>query len=300
MRKIQPIPYPGMGYIQQNIERYKEQFINEHILLFRGANLNENEQVGLQKIFNESLGCFPSKHTMLKAQADYTEDHHNITNKTDHIILGWHIEHPYFDNPMVLALWNMELFDSSNSGGDTLFVSGSDIYNMLSTEEKDFLNRCYHKETEYPFLQSMIKPLKDSNVDFFYKIVQSHWLTNEPVLRMHFADFISNQSDEFSELYSVDGKQPTIEERKKYNNIVQKIMRLLNTDGLHIMVQEWEQGDLLIVDIHLLIHAVTGGFTSDKRKFRGLWSYQKDLTKFAEIDVDRRLQSDLYMISEND
>jgi alpha-ketoglutarate-dependent taurine dioxygenase len=144
----------------------------------------------------------------------------------------------------------------------------------------------------------MTSSLKENNVDFSFKIVQKHWLTNEPVLRMRFPivkeiDMSPDLDDlnKFSMLYSVDERIPTLEEKIQYNTICQKIVRLLHSEEDYVKIQKWQQGDLLIVDIHSLIHAVTGGFTSDKRKFLGMWSYQKDLLTEPEIDVEKRLQN---------
>jgi hypothetical protein len=41
------------------------------------------------------------------------------------------------------------------------------------------------------------------------------------------------------------------------------------------MVHRWQQGDLIIPDMFKLAHAVTGGFKSEDREFRGIWAYQK-------------------------
>lgn len=298
MKTIPAIPFPGIEEFVKNIDLYKDEFIKENILLFRGANLTEEEQVGVQKIINQSFGSFPSTHTQMRNTTDYTEDHRDIKNKIDDIILSWHIEHPYFDNPIVLGLWNMILFDPSNEGGHTLFVSCTDAYKMLSLEEQDFLNLCYHKEQTYPPLQDMIVSLKENNIDFCFKIVQKHWLTNEPVLRMRFpiakeADMSPALEDinKFSMLYSVERRVPTLEEKMQYHKICQKIVRFLHSEEDYVKIQKWQQGDLLLVDIHSLIHAVTGGFTSEKRKFLGLWSYQHDLLTQPKINVEKRLQN---------
>ena len=41
---------------------------------------------------------------------------------------------------------------------------------------------------------------------------------------------------------------------------------------------EWKQGDLVIVDLFKMAHAVYGGFLPEEREFFGYWAYRSEIT----------------------
>jgi hypothetical protein len=105
MNIIEPITCNGYDELIANIDAYKEAFIAQGILLFRGVNASIEEQAQIQIAFGTHFNCFPN------ANSDpldfYTEDHSRsqkqYIGKPDEIILDWHIEHQYFDNHMVVG-----------------------------------------------------------------------------------------------------------------------------------------------------------------------------------------------------
>jgi alpha-ketoglutarate-dependent taurine dioxygenase len=40
------------------------------------------------------------------------------------------------------------------------------------------------------------------------------------------------------------------------------------------VVHKWRQGDIVVPDMYKMCHAVSGGFESKQREFKGIWSRQ--------------------------
>ena len=52
------------------------------------------------------------------------------------------------------------------------------------------------------------------------------------------------------------------------------------------IVHKWKQGDLVIPDMFVMYHALTGGFSSDEREFVGIWSL-RDKKNIVEVQNDK-------------
>lgn len=262
MKYTEAIDYPGVESIKDNLEFYKEKFIQDTILVFRGANLSFEGHEKIQKMLGDAFGWYPN--TTEGSISRYIEDHEHSEDRTetnkDEVVVSWHIEHPSYGNPIVAGLWNMLTFNIESNRGSTLFSDTSKIYKMLPEDDREFLDKCvvnlygYSKDHMYPT-----------------KAVQPHWLTNEPIIRFGLDRIEKGQQD----LYKFDNREPTKTESERFLAIAneQVIKEIINNEDLMI-VHEWQQGDLVIPDLHKLAHAVRGGFSPKDRKFTGLWSYQ--------------------------
>jgi hypothetical protein len=93
-----------MKDIKDNIFLYTEQFIKEGIIAFTDAHLTYEEQEELTYIFNNQLGSYPSKpgDTIDRYFEDHSSRIQNVPK--DGIILAWHIENAFFDNPVVAGV----------------------------------------------------------------------------------------------------------------------------------------------------------------------------------------------------
>jgi len=279
MKIVKTILYPGFENLKNNLELYKQEFLTENIVVFRNANLTYEEQEKVQKLFGTVLDCYPNKEADIVDP--YVEDHSRITkNKVateNEILLQWHIEHPYYDNPIVAGFWNMSTFNIKNEGGKTLFVNSSNLFKMLSSEDQDFLRKCeiIYNKNHMPL--NLIEELKEKKVEeVISPVISKHWLTQEPILRMFFFSV---------PLCRFENRNPTIQEKNKFTKIMQYIIDQVYNNSEIRMQHTWEKGDLVIPDLHLLIHAVTGGFESEDRKFTGMWSYKKDCWLNPRINV---------------
>ena len=285
MKKVRVIEYPGLENLKSHLEEYKKYFIEENIIVLRNANLSIQDQEKVQQLFGSVLNCYPNKEG--DKPDPYVEDHSaTIKRKAadeKNILLHWHIEHPYYTNSMVAGFWNMEIFNVKGEGGKTVFVNSSELYKSLKIEDQEFLKKCVITFNKYHMSNYALEKLK-SNVleEINTPIISKHWLTSEPILKM---SFISGEKS--VKLYSFDGKTPTKEQKHKAQELIEYLIAQVSTN-LDIRIEHtWQQGDLLIPDLNLLIHAVTGGFKPEERKFTGMWSYVENPWEIERIDIEQ-------------
>jgi alpha-ketoglutarate-dependent taurine dioxygenase len=274
MIDIEPIEFPGIDSIKDNIEFYKNKFLSDNIIVFKNANCDELMQNKIAKILGDELNCYPL--TQENNHNFYIEDHHkhidsNPNASKDEILLYWHIEHVVRDRSHTLGVWNMELFKCDKDSGKTYFVDMVDLYAKLSQEDQNFLDKAtvtafYIKRNE-DILNEEKKGMElYEEQNFTYGMSKKHWITNEKGIRFQFGVR--------GTLTSFDGRTPTKEEIVQYNNIYEKIQNnvLFNEDIR--MVLKWEQGYLAIPDLFKLAHAVSGGFKKEERRLKGVFALE--------------------------
>lgn len=240
---------------------------NKHVVAFRGAHLNKEDQL----IFSIALGDYfstVSKAGYIYPNSDekkefrYTEDHASngfkLDKGPDGIGLGWHVEHPYFTDPIIFSTWNNLLFTCSPEAGKTYFYDSCYLYETLPLETQDFLNKAVFKNID-----------KQGNYTTT-QIVRPHWLSGKPTIRVELRTHIRSNT---IELDSFDGRPPTEEENSKYIVILDQLINQVSNDEDNRLVHRWQQGDLVVPDMFKLYHAVTAGFRPEERRFTGLWSY---------------------------
>jgi alpha-ketoglutarate-dependent taurine dioxygenase len=263
----EPIEWPGLQSIKDNAALYREKFLTDKILAFRGANLSYEEQEDLTRALGDILSMYPN--STEGAIHRYVEDHSKnmiIQNSTgDDLVLNWHVEHTYFKNPIVAGTWNNLIFTTDTNNGKTYFYDTVELFKHLPEDWKDFLSKCIGYAYDYNHRNEMNECC----------VLYPHWLTNETLLRHP----LERLEEGWHRLKYFEGRTPTAEESKKYLEIVTWIKNKIETDEDNRIVHKWQQGDVIIPDLLRLAHAVTGGFDPAERKFTGLWSYQQDTTK---------------------
>lgn len=264
MIRLEPIEFPGMEEVINNSEYYKDKFIKESVICFRNANLTKEEQYDFNARFGEKIGW------QSEVQRDkYVENHSRVTNSAgqDEILVGWHVEHPYYKNPIVTGTWNMYKFTADPESGKTYFVDTGSVYDMLSDEEKDFLLNSSASWPESIQRQSLNPDLVNKEIS----VVHSHWLTGRPILRFLMCP---RNVPLNAELVHFKNEIPNSETKEYFVSLIKKITReIMENEDIRI-VHRWQQGDLIIADLHRLAHAVTGGFRPEDREFCGIWGYQ--------------------------
>lgn len=279
----QPIEFPGIKEVEKNIEYYKQIFMKDGLLVFRNAFLNDEEQNELQLLLGDYFGFYPNNSA--PALDAYTENHsrlqHTATVGKEDIIIRWHIEHEYYDNPIVAALWNMKLFNVQHDHGNTIFVDVIKVYEALSSSEKEFLNKLIVK-SDAVFSIDLGKKLQSFG-DYTMPFVVEHWLTKKPTLRIGFQTPPIPNS-----IYEIEGRKPTDSEQKQFTKLLANMINNITTKLDTRIVHQWQEGDIVIPDLHRMAHTVLGGFDPKDREFRGLWSYQKDFNKHPRIEIERR------------
>jgi alpha-ketoglutarate-dependent taurine dioxygenase len=263
----EPIYVSSLEEMLDSIPLHFSGYENKHVVVFRGANLSKEDQA----IFSFALGDYFSSITNAgyiypnsdeKTEYRYTEDHatngFHLEKGPDEVGLGWHIEHPYFTEPIIFSTWNNLIFKCSEESGKTYFYDSCYLYSSLSTEKQDFLNKCVFKNRDR----------YGNNADT--KIVRPHWLSGAPTIRADLKTHIRVQN---IELASFDGRPATEDENNVYRTLLQEITDQVYNDEDNRLVHKWQQGDLVCPDMFKLYHAVTAGFKPEDRKFTGLWSY---------------------------
>ncbi|CAB5218193.1 TauD/TfdA-like domain containing protein [uncultured Caudovirales phage] len=238
---------------------YKEKFLNDAVFCLRNANLTVEDQERVARIFGDNLQWSPN--SIDTSQDLYIEDHTRhldaiLSRSSNSTILPWHMEHVFRKNPVVSGIWNMQLFTCDNNFGKTYFVDTAKLFNELNKDYKDFL------------LKVTLKPDQKNGFQDL-KLVQKHRVTEENVIRFPFPlhnNFI---------FYKFDGEDIDDQIYNKYKEIYAFIDEKIRNDESIRLEQKWQQGDLIIVDLFKMAHAVTGGFTPDQRKFTGIFGAEK-------------------------
>jgi alpha-ketoglutarate-dependent taurine dioxygenase len=263
MNYTQPIEFPGLENVIENVNLYKQKFLDDSIVVFRNANLTYDDQSFLHSSLGTPFIYYIDTEGDDRA-ARYIENHseRNLieTATSNDILLPWHIEHLYAGNSKVTATWNMTKFTTDIENGKTYFIDCEKAYNAMPEEWKAFLNACKINNPN---------PATDENLDDFSPIV-NHWITGNPTLRL--APRKNNNSG--STLRSVYNREATELEKALFEEIFTWFGNYVYDNEEERIVHKWQQGDLLIVDIFKLAHAVTGGFSPDDREFIGMWGFK--------------------------
>lgn len=264
------IPYPGFEKFTENIDFYIKMFLDGKVIAFRGANCPAEEQEKIMTILGDKLGWWPNSSNNLNSSEYkspfYYETHSksmNNTNTTDKnsLMLGWHLEHVgKLDVKYCGACWCMNLFKCEPDAGRTFFVDTIKVLESLSKEDQEFLDRCYIKIT--PFGEE--EAYEGINAPF-YKFLQKHWVLNRLVPRPVL------MSSHKTELKMFGESMPTEQEKEKFNKLFDYIVDQVNNNEEIRIVHSWEEGDMLILDVFRLAHAVTGGFVEGERKLDGIF-----------------------------
>jgi alpha-ketoglutarate-dependent taurine dioxygenase len=285
MRYTEPILFLGMKDIKDNIQRYTDIFKKEGLIVFRDANLTYKEQEEIQTIFGEVLGYYPNKMT---DQFDrYEENHSRLSDlkeiAKDKNIIKWHIENTWYDNPIVASVWNMLIFELDKDCGTTWFVDIIPIIKSLSDDDLDFLYKCKIQTFDYRTNLTITNRIFSNGKKLISNFFQKHWITGEDVPRI--AIGLKN-----NQLYLVDGSSPTDAEIQRYQKITDYIVNEITNNTNRQIVHQWKKGDILIPDLHKMVHTVKGGIDPEKRKFTGLWAYQYNLHTHPRVDVEARIK----------
>lgn len=269
MINTQPIEFPGIENVLENIDYYRDKLIADSVICFRNANLTQKEQFYFGSKFGQLVGW---KH--LNDTSEYVENHErksDIVSGPDDIIVEWHVEHTYYVNPIVAATWNMYNFKTNPENGKTYFVDTGAVFEMLSDEEKQFLLDCVVTEPDF-IKESQLKAgflSENTNLSDQHPIIDKHWITNKPIIR-----FMILPEPHMVILVSYKDQEPTQESLGYFKSLIRKIESIIMDNEDIRIVHKWQQGDLIIPDLFKLAHAVTGGFKSEDREFRGIWAYK--------------------------
>lgn len=258
MRYTEPVEFPGMEEVINNLDFYKEKLLKESVIVFRNANLTYEEQSYLHKEMGKYFGWY----TYVRDEKvdRYIENHEKRelvnTSNADDVMVAWHMEFPEYETSILVGTWNMIKFTTDSENGKTYFLDSGILYNLLPQEWQEFLSNSL-VEVIY---RTEIKP---------YCPIRLHWITEQPVVRL----MLPHKDEELYRLVSYKGEPATNKDKEMFNKIFMWIENYVKNNDENRIVHKWQQGDLLFSDIFKLMHAVTGGFNPADREFIGIWGY---------------------------
>lgn len=277
--KLEVVEYPGFAKFKENLPLYTEKFLKGEVTAFRGAYLSAHQQVLIMQLLGDELNWWPnSDMSGPRGVQDpfYYETHHQSMDETrrsnkDALMLGWHLEHVGYEDEVYLgALWSMNLFECDPDAGNTWFVDVAKVYEKFSEDDKRFLSGAVVELLEH----DGTKPKATKGEADNYEFVQKHWILGIPVPRP-----VLNGSH-VTNLVSINGNVPSDEEREKFNLLFENLVREVTENEEHRFVHSWQEGDLLLLDVFRVAHAITGGFSENQRTLKGIFGIQttKELT----------------------
>lgn len=279
MRQIKIIESPTFDEFIKNINYYANIFISEGVIALRNANFSNDEQYIVNEKIGDVLGWYPKTNSKEKGRIHYKENHsrkykdnQERTDK-DKLILLWHMEHTDSKNPVVGATWNMYLFNTYSYNGRTGFVDTSQIYKKMPDSWKSFLSNCI----EIIFKEFRIGE-KENSGEFTWKefeipCVQKHWFNDEPTIRIDLDSKENRLGIKF-----IDNKEVTKDDLELFQQIKNYVFSEIYDNKDNLLYHEWNQGDMVIVDLFKMAHAVYGGFFPEEREFSGYWAYKEEIT----------------------
>lgn len=297
------VKYPGFEELQKSSDKYAEIFKQHGILCFRDANLDDNSSID---VLSEMSKYFHWSPTYIKSSGSlsnwkYTQHYDDRVGENnefkpivsaDRLVNPWHLEGMYKTNTQHAAGWNMRNFKCSSSFGQTGFVDASELLEKISEDSYLFLKSCrlmhypifvkerpapYEKMTSYFSEQMSLMQEKIWSKDGHMEIasnahdaIEVHPSNGYEVLRL--CPCVEEWGNQHL-LFSVDGRLPTESEISRFNEI-QEWLRIQLLDEENIWLHEWREGDFLIPDLFIMIHAARAGFSSGEREFDGFWCFE--------------------------
>lgn len=242
------------------IPQLTNSFVEHGLFVIRGYRFSPEEHKNFAKLlgdifdWNVCTGALDStvEAAYHKGGQSTSPDYDYDMVEKDHYILDWHIEQIYFVHPPLSGIWYMDEIVSPKGSGNTRFVDSSELYGKFSEEDRGFLSKS---------IAIWDKPLHNGKGPFYTKVVENYHLIGEPLLRVE----TDNGCYITPTLYLLDDKKPSDEQVEKFAGLMKDLKTYLVEDESIRYEQVWESGDMLVVDLFRMYHAVMGGFGFNER-----------------------------------
>lgn len=259
-----PIIFNSKEELLKNLEKVVEDYKGLGVSVIRGLKLSKDEQRDLVQTLGDIMNWYPnsqSGETLHKYLENHSSNGGLPGSTNDQVILDWHIEHVDYDGyvPLIGGVWNMLKFECDSESGKTYFFDSNVAYEMLEPQEKDFLNKCYLSWYDI-----------NNSGPHYAPAIAPHWLSGKPLIRIEITKGVTPSIDKF------DGRNPTEEESQEFLRIKEKLHQIIDHSEEKRIIHRWQEGDVVIPDLHRMAHAVTGGFLPSEREFNGYWLFAKN------------------------
>jgi alpha-ketoglutarate-dependent taurine dioxygenase len=258
-KAIHALKVDSYAQIVQSLPELVQAYKEYGVIVVKGHDFSEQEHKNLARLFGDDLGWHINStvddSTMERffihgGHSDSLDREYN--SGPEDYVLDWHIEQVFYKCPPLAGIWCMKDITCSFGSGNTLFVDSNEIYESLSDEDKKFLSEA---------IVSWDKPANNHVGPFYTKAVDAHPVTSIPVIRV--------ETDQgcyvMPALHSLHNKPATADEVKRFEELMTFIKTRLRADYDLRYVQQWESGDMIIVDLFRMYHAVLGGFKYNER-----------------------------------
>jgi alpha-ketoglutarate-dependent taurine dioxygenase len=243
----------------QSMPELVEAYKNYGVTVIKGYSFSVQEHKDLARLLGDVLdwhinsGVEDSAMDRFFIHGGHSDNpDRKYSNGIDDYVLDWHIEQVYYKCPPLAGIWCMKEITCGFGNGNTLFVDSNEIYESLSKEDKEFLLGA---------VVSWYKPANDHVGPFYTKAIDMHPLTAIPIVRVE----MDKGCYVMPALHSLHNRPATNDEIRKFEEIAASIKTKLKTDDDLRYVQQWESGDMIIVDLFRMYHAVLGGFKYNER-----------------------------------
>lgn len=263
------------------IDDILEIFKSKGLLVLRGASFSTEDQLSLATALGNTLSwnVYSDANDAVFNTSTYDGGHSDRTDREyvegpDEYVLDWHIEQVYYVHPILAGIWNMNTFTAPSGSGDTRFVDAIEAYSLYSEEDRDFLSKSIVKWD---------KPTPHGSGPFFTKVVDNHPITGAPQLRVE----TDRGSYMMPKLALLDGVEPSEQDIARLDYLLQVLKDNLNNNLDIRYSQHWQEGDILIVDLFRMYHAVMGGFKYGQRKFTGIGARPRvyDTSMYTSLEM---------------
>lgn len=278
-----PIPEYETSFdeVMKNINFYINSFKNDGILIFKKINISEQQQVQLLKKMGDICNWYPN--STVDMYTKYIENHTNLLKKTkgctDRMILEYHLECMNYQEPQHAGIWNMIKFKCSRDSGKTSFINSTYILNQLPQEYVDFLRRA-------SILHIHSGIYRPESLHYPHPALMRHPLTNAEILRIDY------KLGKFQKLFSINNQLPSKKDVLLFDNIILDICNIIYARSESDDVwYSWDEGDVIIPDLLLMYHAVSGGFDFNEREFIGYWSFPAKTESIEQFVDDKHLMA---------
>lgn len=287
-------PFLDSGDVEQIIDSYK----SVGVVAFRRINADETTVSDICAKMSPSAGWVHAAHENVTMSWPYLQDHDGRIdslesegrNHRDTTLIEWHVEGVSMKYPQYGGAWNMFNFKAPAGSGSTGFVDMCQLYEDLSDEERSFFDSatiihfCNWKNVPTPEMsQAFIDNVLEGNTTIYSKdgdeyvasyarrAVSPHPSTGRPVLRVCPCRNMYGLQDH---LLLIDDRLPTEDEREFFASTMNKVIFEISLNPERQMWYDWEEGDLLIVDLFRMAHGVRGGYEPGQRNFQGYWLHE--------------------------
>lgn len=311
------VNYEGIDSVKENLEELAQILKQHGLLCFRNAHLNDAQATDLLKEVSSHFHWSP---VYVKANGElsnwkYTQHYDERVGEdkefkpvesAQKLVNPWHLEGMYKKNSQHAAGWNMRHFKCSSSVGQTGFVDASELLEKLPSQMYEFLKAA--RLIHYPiFVNKRPDPANTMTEHFAHMMNDMHEQIWSVDGHMEIASNAHNAIERHPSLgyevlrlcpcveqwgnqhllFSVGGEKPTEKDIAQFAEIQRWLSSELENRE-NAWFHEWHEGDFLIPDLFIMIHAARAGFSAGEREFDGFWCFESGIDYSDESLIFRK------------